>query len=63
MGENDSAEKVKLNLMSLDGKRVNVLGILFGGQGTNNVPSWSPDSSKVAVVIERRMEGSCHGLR
>ena len=33
MGENDSAEKVKLNLMSLDGKRVKVLGMLFGGQG------------------------------
>jgi TolB protein len=41
---------VRLNLMSLEDKKVKVLATLFGGQGTNNVPSWSPDSSKVAFV-------------
>lgn len=41
---------VKLNLMSLEDKKIKVLAALFGGQGTNNVPSWSPDSSKVAFV-------------
>jgi Tol biopolymer transport system component len=29
---------------------ITVLAKLFGGQGTMNVPSWSPDSSKVAFV-------------
>ena len=41
---------VMLNVMSLADKKVKVLAKLFGGQGTNNVPSWSPDSSKVAFV-------------
>lgn len=41
---------VTLNLMSIVDKKVKVLATLFGGQGTNNVPSWSPDSSKVAFV-------------
>lgn len=41
---------VTLNLVSLADKRPKVLAKLFGGQGTNNVPSWSPDSSKVAFV-------------
>ena len=41
---------VALNVMSLSDKKVKVLAKLFGGQGTNNVPSWSPDSSKVAFV-------------
>jgi Tol biopolymer transport system component len=29
---------------------ITVLAKLFGGQGTMNVPSWSPDSSKLAFV-------------
>lgn len=41
---------VALKLVSLADKKVEVLAKLFGGQGTNNVPSWSPDSSKVAFV-------------
>ena len=41
---------VTLNVMSLADKKVKILGKLFGGQGTNNVPSWSPDSTKVAFV-------------
>jgi Tol biopolymer transport system component len=41
---------VKLMLMSMADKKIKVLATLFGGQGTNNVPSWSPDSSFVAFV-------------
>lgn len=41
---------VTLNVMSLADKKVKMLAKLFGGQGTNNVPSWSPDSTKVAFV-------------
>jgi TolB protein len=41
---------VALNLMSMTDKSMHVLAKLFGGQGTINVPSWSPDSTKVAFV-------------
>jgi dipeptidyl aminopeptidase/acylaminoacyl peptidase len=41
---------VELRLMSLKDKKVHVLAKLFGGQGTINVPSWSPDSLKLAFV-------------
>ncbi len=41
---------VMLRLMSLADKNVTVLAKLFGGQGTINVPSWSPDSKQVAFV-------------
>jgi TolB protein len=41
---------VILRLMSLDTGNVEVLAKLFGGQGTINVPSWSPDSKRLAFV-------------
>jgi Tol biopolymer transport system component len=41
---------VTLRLMSLADKKIRVLAKLFGGQGTINVPSWSPDSRQVAFV-------------
>ncbi len=41
---------VMLRLMSLSDKKTTVLAKLFGGQGTINVPSWSPDSKKLAFV-------------
>jgi TolB protein len=41
---------VELRLMTLKDKKVRVLAKLFGGQGTINVPSWSPDGLKLAFV-------------
>jgi len=41
---------VELRLMSMKDKSNKLLAKLFGGQGTINVPSWSPDSLKVAFV-------------
>lgn len=45
---------VQLRIMNIDGGKIDnpitVLAKLFGGQGTMNVPSWSPDSSKIAFV-------------
>jgi len=53
---------VMLRLMSLSEKKVTVLAKLFGGQGTINVPSWSPDSKRLAFVsyllIPPEREGS-----
>jgi hypothetical protein len=43
-------KNVMLRLMSLADKNITVLAKLFGGQGTINVPSWSPDSKRVAFV-------------
>jgi Tol biopolymer transport system component len=44
---------VMLRLMSLKDKKVIVLAKLFGGQGTINVPSWSPDGQQLAFVSYR----------
>jgi TolB protein len=41
---------VMLRLMSLRDRKITVLAKLFGGQGTINVPSWSPDSKQLAFV-------------
>ena len=43
-------QDVELRLMTLAEGKVKTLAKLFGGQGTINVPSWSPDSQKVAFV-------------
>ena len=41
---------VRLRLKPLAGGPIQELASLFGGQGTINVPSWSPDSRQVAFV-------------
>jgi TolB protein len=41
---------VTLRLMSLADRKIEVLGRFFGGQGTVNVPCWSPDGRKIAFV-------------
>jgi len=46
---------VVLRLMPPSGGTPRVLARLFGGQGTINVPSWSPDSTQVAFVSYRRV--------
>lgn len=43
-------QDVQLRIMPASGGRPEVLAKLFGGQGTINVPSWSPDSKQVAFV-------------
>jgi TolB protein len=41
---------VMLRRMALATGKVDVLGRFFGGQGTVNVPCWSPDGKKIAFV-------------
>ena len=41
---------VSLRLMTLATRKIDVLGRIFGGQGTVNVPCWSPDSRRIAFV-------------
>ncbi len=44
---------VVLRIMPLQGGSPRILATLFGGQGTINVPSWSPVSKSVAFVSYR----------
>jgi TolB protein len=39
-----------LRLMSVGGGAARVIAYVYGGQGTINVPSWSPDSRRIAFV-------------
>ncbi|MGO7415617.1 TolB family protein [Rhizobium ruizarguesonis] len=41
---------VRLRLMDMDGGNLKTLFELFGGQGTINVPCWSPDGKEFAYV-------------
>ncbi|HYV39579.1 MAG TPA: hypothetical protein VE988_28080, partial [Gemmataceae bacterium] len=41
---------VVLRIMPLAGGKTRTIATLFGGQGTINVPSWSPDSKQIAFV-------------
>jgi hypothetical protein len=47
---------VALRILTLETKRITVIARLFGGQGTINVPCWSPDSQKIAFVSYQLVE-------
>lgn len=49
-------KEVMLRIMPLEGGAPKVVAELFGGQGTINVPSWSPDSKKVAFVSYKLLD-------
>jgi Tol biopolymer transport system component len=48
-------QKVYLRLMPARGGVPKTIAYIFGGQGTINVPSWSPDSKKIAFVSNTKM--------
>jgi TolB protein len=48
-------KNVVLRLMPLAGGKPKIIATLFGGQGTINVPSWSPDSKQIAFVSYRHV--------
>lgn len=43
-------KKVYLRIMPFSGGVPRTIGYVYGGQGSINVPSWSPDSKRVAFV-------------
>jgi TolB protein len=43
-------QQVYLRMIPLDGGDPKVVAYVYGGQGTINVPSWSPDSRRIAFV-------------
>lgn len=54
-GQHPFGKDVKLRLMNLKTRQISDLTeIFYGGQGTINVPSWSPDGKKIAFVSYQR---------
>jgi Tol biopolymer transport system component len=49
-GDHPYYKHVMLRIMDTVTFRPRVIAHLYGGQGTINVPSWSPDGKKVAFV-------------
>lgn len=50
-GAHPFGKDVKLRLMNIEtGEITDLTDVFFGGQGSFNVPSWSPDSKQVAFV-------------
>ncbi|MEP6928006.1 MAG: hypothetical protein ABI834_10235 [Ginsengibacter sp.] len=49
-GDHPFYKRVMLRLMPASGGAPRVIAYLYGGQGTINTPSWSPDSKRVAFV-------------
>ena len=55
-GHDDKMNGMMLRMMRAPGEKlkstkIQVLSTFFGGQGTINVNSWSPDSKKFAYVV------------
>jgi Tol biopolymer transport system component len=49
-GDHPYYKQVYLRRMPADGGEARVIGYVYGGQGTINVPSWSPDSRMISFV-------------
>ncbi len=48
-------QKIYLRLMPAGGGVPKTIAYVYGGQGTINVPSWSPDSRKIAFVSNTQL--------
>lgn len=49
-GDHPFYKQVYLRILPVSGGKPKILSYVFGGQGTINVPSWSPDGKKIAFV-------------
>jgi TolB protein len=55
-GDHPFYKQVYLRTMSIDGGDPRIIAYVYGGQGTINVPSWSPDGKQVAFVSNTKVE-------
>jgi Tol biopolymer transport system component len=53
--EHSYYKQVYLWLMPIEGGRPRIIAYVYGGQGTMNVPSWSPDSRRIAFVSNTQL--------
>ena len=51
-------QHVYLRLMPANGGAARVIAYVYGGQGTINVPSWAPDSRRLAFVSNSAMSSA-----
>ncbi|MBC7912576.1 MAG: TolB family protein [Pyrinomonadaceae bacterium] len=49
-GDHPFYKHVYLRIMPIGGGAPKILAYLYGGQGTINTPSWSPDSKRIAFI-------------
>jgi TolB protein len=49
---------VYIRMMPFGGGPVKVIAYFYGGQGSINTPSWSPDSKRVAFISNSNMNGN-----
>ena len=54
-GDHPFYKHVTLRLMPISGGPARVIAYVYGGQGTINVPSWSPDGRRLAFVSNTSM--------
>ncbi|HJQ31109.1 MAG TPA: hypothetical protein VJ866_02965 [Pyrinomonadaceae bacterium] len=55
-GDHPFYKHVYLRLMPVAGGKPKVIAYVYGGQGTINVPSWSPDGKRIAFVSNTEMK-------
>ena len=48
-------KRVELRLMPVDGGAPRTIAYLYGGQGSINTPSWSPDSKRIAFISNSKL--------
>jgi TolB protein len=51
-------KNVYIRLMPVAGGTPKVLAYVYGGQGSINTPSWSPDSKRIAFISNTIMTGT-----
>jgi Tol biopolymer transport system component len=54
-GDHPYYKHIYLRLMPAAGGSPKVIAYVYGGQGTMNVPSWSPDSQRIAFVSNTQL--------
>ncbi len=54
--DHPESKDVMLKLMDMQSKKITTVAKVFGGQGTINVPSWSPDSQSFAFVSYLKLD-------